>query len=64
MYGLYGESILSETFQNDISRTRLNKALNAVTGPDGTPVCRVNADADLSNDDPACVPYNSSSSAA
>ncbi|HEY6640895.1 TonB-dependent receptor plug domain-containing protein [Povalibacter sp.] len=23
-----------------------------------TPTCRVNADADLSNDDPACVPYN------
>jgi iron complex outermembrane recepter protein len=58
VYGLYGESILAENFQNDFSRSRLNKALNAVAGSDGTPVCRVNADADTSNDDPACVPYN------
>lgn len=58
VYGLYGTSILSENYQNDFSRTRLGKALNAVAGPDGTPICRVNADADLSNDDPACVPYN------
>ena len=57
VYGLYGTSILSENFQNDFSRSRLRKALNAVTGPNGQPVCRVNADADLSNDDPNCVPY-------
>ncbi len=64
VYGLYGTSMLSENFQNDFSRTRLGKALNAVTDQDptrptfGQTVCRVNADADLSNDDPACVPYN------
>ena len=64
IYGLYGTSILSENFQNDVSRSRINKALNAVTDtrPDsltqGQIVCRVNADADLSNDDPACVPWN------
>jgi iron complex outermembrane recepter protein len=57
VYGLYGTSLLSENFQNDFSRSRLRKSLNAVTGPTGQPVCRVNADADLSNDDPACVPY-------
>ena len=56
-YGLYGTSILSENFQNDLSRSRLGKALNAVAGPNGQPVCRVNADADLSNNDPTCVPY-------
>jgi iron complex outermembrane recepter protein len=56
-YGLYGTSVLSENYQNDVSRTRLNRALNAAVGPDGTTICRVNADADLSNDDPSCVPY-------
>ena len=47
-----------------MSRQRVGKALNAVvdTRPDsqtlGQTVCRVNADIDLSNDDPACVPWN------
>jgi hypothetical protein len=31
VYGLYGESVLAEAFQNDFSRERLGKALNAVT---------------------------------
>jgi iron complex outermembrane recepter protein len=61
VYGLYGQSLLSENYQNDMSRTRINKALNAVNvtvaGVTQT-VCRVNADVDLSNDDPACVPWN------
>ena len=56
--------MLSENYQNDLSRSRMGKALNAVvdTRPDsltqGQTVCRVNADVDLSNDDPACVPWN------
>ena len=64
VYGLYGESVLAEAFQNDFSRERLGKALNAVTdNRPGSPtfgqvVCRVNADADLTNNDPACVPYD------
>ena len=57
VYGLYGTSILSENFQNDFSRSRLRNALNAVNSPTGQPICRINADADLSNDDPNCVPY-------
>ncbi len=57
VYGLYGTSILSERFQNDISRTRLNNSLLAVAGPNGQPVCRINADASPTNDDPNCVPY-------
>lgn len=57
VYALYGESLLSETYQNDFSRTRLGRALNAVQTADGI-VCRVNADANPLNDDPACVPYN------
>ncbi|HKQ15126.1 MAG TPA: TonB-dependent receptor [Steroidobacteraceae bacterium] len=58
VYGLYGTSVLSENFQNDLSRSRLRNALQAVAGPGGTPVCRINADADLTNDDPNCVPYS------
>jgi iron complex outermembrane receptor protein len=63
VYGLYGTSILSER-QNDLSASRVGKALNAVVDTlPGSPtlgqvVCRVNADVDLSNDDPACVPWN------
>jgi iron complex outermembrane recepter protein len=58
VYGLYGTSVLSENFQNDFSRSRLRNALQAVAGPGGTPVCRINADTDLTNDDPNCVPYS------
>jgi outer membrane receptor protein involved in Fe transport len=64
VYGLYGTSLLAENYQNDLSSSRIGKALNAVvdTRPDsltnGQVVCRVNADANLSNDDPACVPWN------
>jgi len=64
VYGLYGTSILAENYQNDFSRQRLGKALNAVVDnrPGSTTlgqiVCRVNADDNLSNDDPRCVPYN------
>jgi iron complex outermembrane receptor protein len=64
IYGLYGTSILSENFQNDLSVSRVGKALNAVvdsrpgSATQGQTVCRVNADADFSNDDPACVPWN------
>jgi iron complex outermembrane receptor protein len=56
--------VLAAAYQNDFSRERLGKALNAVTdNRPGSPtlgqvVCRVNADADLSNNDPACVPYD------
>jgi iron complex outermembrane recepter protein len=57
VYGLYGTSILSENYQNDFSRSRIRKSLAAVAGPNGQAVCRVNADADLTNDDPGCVPY-------
>ena len=57
VYGLYGTSLLSENYQNDFSRSRIRKSLTAVAGPNGQAVCRVNADADLTNDDPTCVPY-------
>ncbi|MCA0200440.1 MAG: TonB-dependent receptor [Proteobacteria bacterium] len=47
-----------ETF-GVIKRTAFSKALDPVRSPTtGLPVCRVNADAVTTNDDPLCVPYN------
>lgn len=47
----------------DVSRQRIvpnfNRAIDSVINPaNGQPVCRVNIDADLTNNDPACVPFN------
>jgi iron complex outermembrane recepter protein len=39
------------------NNANLNKATDAVMGPNG-PACRVNVDANPSNDDSACVPLN------
>lgn len=64
VYGLYGTSLLKENYQNDVSRTRMRNALNAVvdTRPgeitNGQTVCSINADASVTNDDPRCVPWN------
>ncbi len=43
------ETILAPNYRN---------ALDAVAGVGGTPVCRINVDADTTNDDAACVPIN------
>jgi len=48
------KEVVPQTYQ----RSRLNRAIDAVRGPNGTIVCRVNIDAITTNDDPACVPYN------
>ena len=58
VYGLYGTTEFEENFTNDISKRNLSNALLAVDDGTGNIVCRVNADANLTNDDPACVPYN------
>jgi outer membrane receptor protein involved in Fe transport len=63
-YGQYGTTVYAENYLNDFSYNRLSKALVAVTDTRpgsatlGQPVCRVNVDADVTNDDPNCVPYN------
>lgn len=47
-----------ETF-DVVKRSAFNKALDNIRSPvTGLPVCRVNADADPTNDDRLCVPYN------
>ncbi len=56
-YVQHSETTLEpRTYNNGITPNYL-KALDSVM-VDNTPTCRVNADANPSNDDPACVPYN------
>jgi outer membrane receptor protein involved in Fe transport len=53
-YYQYGRVIYAQTYLNDFSVVRLNRALDVVTGPTGTPVCR----STLDGSDPNCVPYD------
>ncbi len=58
-YGLYGTTVYQENFLNDFSLKRVSNALVVVNDPTtGQPVCRVNVDADVGNDDSKCVPWN------
>jgi iron complex outermembrane receptor protein len=50
----YGRVVFAQTYFNDFSVTRLNRALDVVTGPNGTPVCR----STLNGTDANCVPYD------
>ena len=45
---------LSELYNNDLSTTRITRALNVVAGPGGAPTCQSVID----GSDPACVPWN------
>ena len=53
-YYLYGRTNFAQTYLNDFSVTRLNRALDVVEGPDGTPICR----SVLDGTDTNCVPYD------
>lgn len=53
-YYQYGRTLLQETYTNDFSINRLTKALDVVTGPDGTPMCR----SAVAGTDTNCVPYD------
>ncbi len=57
-YVQYGVTDYNQVTINNRITARYAKAVDAVTGPNGTPVCRVNADANPANDDPACVALN------
>ena len=50
----YGRNNYSQTYLNDFSVTRLGRALDVVTGPNGTPVCRSTLDGSDAN----CVPWD------
>lgn len=62
--GQFGTTLLALTYSNDLSSSRLTKAINAVvdnragSGTFGQIVCAINADATATNDDAACAPYN------
>lgn len=56
-YLSHGEVESDETFGNARLAANFNNAVNAVNSG-GQTVCAINADADMSNDDPACVPLN------
>ncbi|WP_137679015.1 TonB-dependent receptor domain-containing protein [Aurantiacibacter suaedae] len=56
-YYQYGRNSFRSDLTNNTITANIVKALDA-TSVGGEAVCRVNADADPSNDDPACVPLN------
>lgn len=53
-YYQFGRVKYSQVYSNEFSVARLNKALDVVSGPGGTPICRSVRD----GTDPSCVPYN------
>jgi len=53
-YYQYGRNNYAQTYLNDFSVNRLNRALDVVAGPGGTPVCR----STLDGTDPNCVPWD------
>lgn len=57
-YYSYGKTEERTQDRNAVSNERYMRALDAVSGPGGKPVCGVNADADPTNNDPNCVPLN------
>jgi outer membrane receptor protein involved in Fe transport len=57
-YYQYGETDYRQRTFHTQDRVRFGQAVDAVTGPSGMPVCRINADANPDNDNPACVPLN------
>jgi outer membrane receptor protein involved in Fe transport len=56
-YYQYGRNSFRSDLRNNTITTRIRNALDATT-LDGQPVCRINADTDLANDDAVCVPLN------
>jgi outer membrane receptor protein involved in Fe transport len=57
-YFLSGTTNFESTYRNDVSLDRMGNALIAVRDAQGQIVCRINADADPSNDDSLCVPID------
>jgi iron complex outermembrane recepter protein len=53
-YMQFGRTNYVQTYRNEFSIARLNRALDVVAGPGGTPICRSVRD----GTDPLCVPYD------
>ncbi len=58
VYGLYGTTEYQQSYFNDFSIRRSGNALIARLDANGAIACGINVDADLTNNDPTCVPYN------
>jgi len=58
VYYQYGQTVFRQNMYNDPINSRMRKAVDAVRDDAGNIVCRVNADADPTNDDAACAPLN------
>ncbi|MFB0613721.1 TonB-dependent receptor domain-containing protein [Aurantiacibacter poecillastricola] len=56
-YYQFGRNSFRSDLRNNTITANILQALDA-TSLNGEPVCRVNADADPTNDDPSCVPLN------
>jgi outer membrane receptor protein involved in Fe transport len=57
-YYQYGKTDYTLQVDNNRIEARFRNQVDATTGPGGTPVCRINVDANPDNDDPACAPIN------
>lgn len=57
VYYQYGQTDFRQDMTNDPINARMRNAVDAVMGAGG-PVCRINVDANTTNDDPACRPLN------
>jgi outer membrane receptor protein involved in Fe transport len=57
-YYQYGQTDYSQRGYNTTINSRVRNAIDAVDDGAGNIVCRVNADANPANNDPACVPLN------
>jgi iron complex outermembrane receptor protein len=57
-YYQFGKNDVRLDVTGNISISRMRNAMDAVTSSSGQIVCRINADANPANDDPACAPFN------
>ena len=57
-YYQFGKNDIHLDVSNNISISRMRNAIDAVRNGAGQIVCRINADAITTNDDPACAPFN------
>ncbi|WP_300376527.1 TonB-dependent receptor [Henriciella sp.] len=58
LYASFSKVVRSETYNNDLSIRKLTNALYAVPDGAGGVACNINVDADPTNDDPSCAPYD------
>lgn len=57
-YYQFGKNDVRLDVSNNVAISRMRNAIDAVTNTSGQIVCRINADAITTNDDPACAPFN------